>query len=324
MANSAAVLDLALVIPTWNDAEGLSRLLRQAADMGCFAEVIVVDDGSDIPVCLPGDSAGVKLLRHTQPHGPGVARNSGLAAVTAPYVLFFDADDLLTGDLPDLSADLADELRAGRAFDFCLFRHADSRVAAEERWGQPVWDEALWQQAGLSVAILQAPPAKVWPVLARTANYPWNKIYRTAFLHDNGIGLGETLVHEDVVLHWLGFLAAKRVLVSTRTCAWHRVSRQSGRLTNLRGPERLQIFAPLQQVVTAMATADPIWLQSFATFALGLVDWNASIIVPPLRVRLRAREADFLRTAMAGWPQRLESTDPALARHLTTRMKGAG
>jgi len=324
MANSAAVLDLALVIPTWNDAEGLSRLLRQAADMGCFAEVIVVDDGSDIPIRLPTDAAGMKLLRHDRPRGPGVARNNGLAAVSAPYVLFFDADDLLTAELPDLVADLADELRAGRGFDFCLFRHADSRVTAEERWGQPIWDEDLWQQAGLSVAILQAPPAEVWPVLARTANYPWNKIYRTAFLQDNGIGLGETLVHEDVVLHWLGFLAAERVLVSTRTCAWHRVSRQSGRLTNLCGPERLQIFTPLEQVATAMAAANLAWLQAFAIFALGLVDWNASIIVPPLRIRLRAREADFLRTAMADWPRRLESTDPALARHLTDRMKGVG
>jgi hypothetical protein len=307
----------ALVIPVHNDAEALARLLAQAQGMGSFAQIIVVDDGSDPPLSLP-DTPGLTLLRHATPQGGGVARNLGLTAVTAPHVLFFDADDLLTPEVPLLLANLG----GAGDFDFCQFKYADSRVAAEGLRGQPDWDEMFWEQAGLSVGHLREAPPAVWPILVQTANYPWNKLYRTAFLRDNGIGCAPTQVHQDIPLHWLGYLAARRVLTSDRICAWHHVSAAGGRLTNRSGPERLEVFEALAPVMAAAETRAPEWQAALARFALGLIDWGEARIDPALRPLLRAREAAFLRAHVGPWLARIAEADAGLGQRLRARMEG--
>ena len=299
------------MIPVWNDPAGLARLLTQARAMEVFAQIVVVDDGSTPPVPAAPD---LTLLRHDVSQGGGVARNLGLTAVTAEHVLFFDADDLLTTDLPLLLDDLA----MAQPFDFCLFKHADSRVSAEARWGQPDWDDRFWQAAGHGTGALREALPEALPILAQTANYPWNKVYRTAFLRDHAIGCAATQVHQDIPLHWLGFIAARRVLVSDRICAWHHVDPAGGRLTNRRGAERLQVFEALTPV--AEAARDPLWQAALAEFALGLADWVESVLDPDLRETFRTAEAAWLSRRMAGWLPGIAARDAALAARLQERM----
>jgi hypothetical protein len=309
----------ALVIPVHNDADALDRLLAQARAMGCFAQIVVVDDGSDPALMLP-DAPWFTLLRHATAQGGGVARNLGLTAVTAPHVLFFDADDLLT---PDLAA-LLTTLGGAGAFDFCQFKYADSRVAAEGLRGQPDWDEVFWEQAGLSVGHLREAAPAALPILVQTANYPWNKVYRTGFLRDHGIGCAATQVHQDIPLHWLGYLAASRVLTSDRICAWHHVSAAGGRLTNRTGPERLEVFDALAPVMTAAAARQTDWQAALARFVLGLIDWGEKAIDPALRPALRAREAAFLRIHVDPWLPRITDADAELGQRLRARIEGQG
>jgi hypothetical protein len=301
-------LDLALVIPVWNDAAGLARLLAQADAMGVFAQIVVVDDGSDVPVVAPGCT----LIRHPSSQGGGLARNAGLAQVRTAHVLFFDADDLLTEELPLLLADLA-----GQDFDTCLFKHADSRVGAEPRWGQPDYDDRLWTEAGhASGAMRLASPEAVY-LLAQTANYPWNKIYRTAFLRDHRIGCAATRVHQDIPLHWLGFIHAGRVLVSDRICAWHHIA-PAGRLSNRSGVERLDVFVALEPVVQAAQT--PQWRAALARFLPGLIDWAAARVDPELLGQLRAKERDFIAAHFAEQLPQMAKTDPDTAQTLRDRL----
>lgn len=306
---------LALVIPVHNDPDGLARVLAQARAFGVFAQIVVVDDGSDPPV---PDAPDITLIRHASARGGGVARNRGLRAVRTDYVLFFDADDTLTDDLPHLLADLTDHARAPqngpqnvppgeqpgtpRPFDMCLFKHADSRMAAAGLWGQPDWDEVWWQAAGIGPAPLSAPPRAVWPLLAQTANYPWNKILRTRFLRRHRIGCAPTPVHQDIPLHWLAFVHARHVLVSDRICALHHVSPSGGRLTNRNGPERMAVFDALAPVQKAVAK-DPVWRAALAQFAAGLFDWIADRVdaatAPRFAQAARAWQAGYA----ADWPK---------------------
>ncbi|SMY09240.1 glycosyltransferase family 2 protein [Flavimaricola marinus] len=311
-----AALRPALVIPVHNDADGLARLLAQARAMNCFAQIVVVDDGSTPPVTLP-EGPGMILLRHDHAKGGGVARNLGLTAVTEPHVLFFDADDLLTDELPRLLTALG----GAGDFDFCQFKYADSRVQAEALRGHPDWDEVFWERAGLSVGHLRDAPPQVWPVLAQTANYPWNKVYRTGFLRDHDIGCAATQVHQDIPLHWLGYLAADRILTSDRICAWHHVNAAGGRLTNRSGPERLEVFDALAPVMVAADAADPDWQCALSTFVLGLIDWGEGQIAPELRSELRHREAAFLSATVAPWLPAIEGADAGLAQRIRTRME---
>lgn len=309
MTEPAASLDLALVIPVWNDADGLARLLEQARSLNVFSQIVVVDDGSDVPAQAPGCT----LIRHDTSRGGGVARNTGLAAVTAPHVLFFDADDLLTDALPLLLADLA-----GQEFDFCLFKHADSRVGAEPRWGQPDFDDRLWAEAGHAVSALKPAVPEALPLLAQTANYPWNKIYRTDFLRTHQIGCATTKVHQDIPLHWLGFFHARRVLVSDRICAWHHIA-PKGRLSNRAGAERLEVFAALDPVVAATTTPD--WRAALARFLPGLLDWGAVRITTDLRPRFDQAARDWLGQNIAPWLDDIAKTDPDTAQNLRGWLK---
>jgi len=82
---------LTIVIPARVDAEGATTLAALVARLASDPEsprVIVVDDSSDPPLHIPG----AEVVPHDGPHGPGPARNTGLARVTTQFVAFVDAD----------------------------------------------------------------------------------------------------------------------------------------------------------------------------------------------------------------------------------------
>ncbi|GAA5044067.1 mycofactocin biosynthesis glycosyltransferase MftF [Nocardia callitridis] len=83
--------EVTVVVPLHNNPDGLARLL--AALRG--HTVIVVDDGSDVPVQIPSNKATrsrVTVLRHDRKQGPAAARNAGLRAAATDFVAFLDSD----------------------------------------------------------------------------------------------------------------------------------------------------------------------------------------------------------------------------------------
>lgn len=62
-------------------------------------EVIVVDDGSPVPLKLQGSPvSNVVVVRHSHRYGPAAARNTGLLHARGELVLFLDDDDQLCPD----------------------------------------------------------------------------------------------------------------------------------------------------------------------------------------------------------------------------------
>ncbi|WP_067979762.1 mycofactocin biosynthesis glycosyltransferase MftF [Nocardia caishijiensis] len=82
--------DVTVVVPLYNNADGLIRLLGSLRGHN----VIVVDDGSDEPVRIPPrpGRGQVTVLRHERPLGPAAARNAGLRAASTDFVAFLDSD----------------------------------------------------------------------------------------------------------------------------------------------------------------------------------------------------------------------------------------
>ncbi|MCC6306570.1 MAG: glycosyltransferase [Rhodobacteraceae bacterium] len=287
---------LAVVIPVWNDEDGLRRLMGDLAALAVVGEVVVVDDGSDPPCsperCLPaGGLPGVRLVWQRTPAtaGAGHARNRGLEAVTCPHVLFFDADDRLRPEFAALLADLD-----GREFDFAIFRHADSRVIAEGGEGPLEPDGALWRRAGAgpAPALLEGAGRLA---LCRVSAYPWNKVYRTAFLREAAIRCTEIPVHNDLELHWASFIAADRVLASSRIGCLHAVSETGRHLTHRRDADRLRVFEALANVVARLRATEgaSTLAEPFVEFCLRLFAWI------PARLEDRAARAEFERRAGA-------------------------
>ena len=305
----APLLPVALVIPVHDDADRLARLLGVAAGLD-VRQIIVVDDGSAVPVA----AEDVTLIRHDSPRGPGAARSAGLAHVTAPYVLFLDSDDLPTAELAPLLADLA----GAGDFDFCLFKHVDSRTANFGHWGQPAGDEAHWQRAGLAVGALREAPPAVWSDLAQTTNYPWNKVYRTAFLRDHDIRCADVTLHEDIAMHWRSFLRADRMLTSDRACVWHLIDPDGARQSNRSGAERLALFDALTPVVAD--DPPPAMRVAFAGFVLALTDWARQVIDTAHRSAFDDRLARFLGQDIVDWHDDIAAADPALMARIRDRM----
>ena len=99
LGSEATSSSIGLVINTYQQAHFLSAAIESGlAQKQKFDQIIVVDDGStDDPAAVVARYPGVQLIR--QPNaGLAAARNTGLKACTSRYIVFLDADDLLTED----------------------------------------------------------------------------------------------------------------------------------------------------------------------------------------------------------------------------------
>jgi mycofactocin system glycosyltransferase len=87
---AAAAGKVTVVVPVKDRPAALARLLQALrADPGTAGlPLVVVDDGSAVPVSVPGG----RVIRHDAARGPAAARNAGLLAAATPLVAFLDSD----------------------------------------------------------------------------------------------------------------------------------------------------------------------------------------------------------------------------------------
>ena len=86
--------DLSVVVPAFNESEGIGLALESLLSGVPGAEIIVVDDGStDDTAEVVQRFPGVTLVRHPFNRGYGGALKTGMAAATRELVGWFDADN---------------------------------------------------------------------------------------------------------------------------------------------------------------------------------------------------------------------------------------
>lgn len=93
----AAHSPLSVVVPAYNEARTISRILKKVLEVPLVGEIIVVDDFSaDDTAAIVHDLSAVenriKLVRHQQNQGKGAALRTGFQYATLPYVIIQDAD----------------------------------------------------------------------------------------------------------------------------------------------------------------------------------------------------------------------------------------
>ncbi len=293
-------MNISLIIPVRNDTENLIRLLAQAAELGCFQHVIVIDDLSDTPLTPPMIAPvdvpknWLSLIRNPKQFGPGPSRNLAIDLVKTSHLLYLDSDDLLTPELSSLLDDLA-----GFEFDFCLFKHHDSRM----QHGQMPHDEVFWEAANLPHTPLALLDSTTAAQLAQTANYPWNKIYHTEFLRQSGARCSDVLLHEDVALHWQSFLYAKTIYCSPRIVVQHFVDESALRLTNRSDRERLAFFDILPALFRQVRDESRLEItMAFLQFVTRLFYWIEYNVTPNLRRTVRRHTGAFIKNVLREIP----------------------
>ncbi|MFA7523278.1 MAG: glycosyltransferase family 2 protein [Halothiobacillaceae bacterium] len=210
-----------LIVPHFNDAERLERLLRSVPLTREDVEVIVVDD------CSP-DQKGLEAVRASLPQlrwlstpenaGAGVARNIGLDAAQGRWLVFADSDDEL---LPG-AFDIFD--RVLQADDELVYFLAE---AVQEIDGSlSVRSERINE---LVTAYLASPNEETLQRLQLQHVVPVAKVYSRSFIEAHELRFDPVRLSNDVAFNLLAAVQARRV--RAEAAAVYRVYRRADSLT---------------------------------------------------------------------------------------------
>jgi glycosyltransferase involved in cell wall biosynthesis len=190
------LLKISIIIPAYNAeqwiADALASCFQQQYDS---FEVIVVDDGSTdntyavISRYLETSEKFLQVIRTTN-KGASAARNIGLAAARGEYILFLDADDMLTEGALEVLGLIASDTGAEAVFAAHWFLDQDSGQETS------VQRNLVYQDSYANIARF------LWPVgaaLFRRTDLRWN----------------ETRVVWEVMEYLFNFLAADRLVAYT-------------------------------------------------------------------------------------------------------------
>ena len=81
-----------VVVPAFNEEEGVATLIRDLRRVGSWHELLVVDDGSTDETAPRAREAGARVVRHPYNKGNGAAVKSGIRAATGAHLLIIDGD----------------------------------------------------------------------------------------------------------------------------------------------------------------------------------------------------------------------------------------
>lgn len=231
---------ISVIIPVFDVENDLPACLDSVlGQAGPEIEVIAVDGGSQ-------DRSGQILddylardprvrAEHTPPHGPGAARNIGLARAAGEYVWFVDADDLV----PPGTLTVLAEVLGQQQPDMLLigFERLYPGGKTKPSPGEPV--------------LRGLPPEPVTlaerPALISHTMTAWGKLFRREFLTGLGAGFPPG-IHEDIPVSCAALLAARRIGGLDRVCYQYRQGRRGSFMIRT-SKDHFDVFRSYRQVL---------------------------------------------------------------------------
>ena len=140
-------MDLTVIIPAYNEADGIGAVLQDVRSVVPDAELLVVDDASSDGTDEIAEAAGARVVRHRANRGYGGALKTGVRAARGEIVVLMDADGQHDARyIPDLVAALDD-------YDFAVGERINAlRVAGARLPGKVVLGWAVNLIAGTRIA----------------------------------------------------------------------------------------------------------------------------------------------------------------------------
>ena len=88
----ASPTDTSVIIPAFNEAPVIARVIEGLASAAAWHEIIVVDDGSADDTSGAARAAGARVVRHPYNKGNGASVKTGIREARGQFVLVIDAD----------------------------------------------------------------------------------------------------------------------------------------------------------------------------------------------------------------------------------------
>lgn len=239
-----------VIIPHFNDADRLQRLLLTIPVARRDLEVLVVDDCSPDQAALEAVKSRwsmVTWLSTPRNAGAGAARNIGLDHARGDRLLFSDSDDeFLPGAFERFDEHVGDE-------DDLVYFLAD---AVQEVDGSP--SNRADRLNALCMEYRDDPSDRTLNQLRVGHVVPWAKVYSRVFIDKCGVRFEETPVSNDVAFNVLAAVQARHVRVQPVTV--YRIHRRPKSLTANPSPEaflvRVGVKARLASALKALGIKD--------------------------------------------------------------------
>lgn len=186
--------------------ECMNSLLRQTLEE---IEIICVLDcpkdktGSILKEIARKDHR-IVLIENEKNMGAACSRNIGMGYVTAPYVIFLDADDMFEPDMLEVLYHRIEETKA----DMCLFEF--DTFFNEKEWLVSGNEQESKYTGVFSIADMPEDE------LAHLGAATWNRIYRRSFLERNKLSFQNLKTGNDVYIGIISLLLAEKI-VHTKT-----------------------------------------------------------------------------------------------------------
>ncbi|MDL2279411.1 glycosyltransferase [Desulfovibrio sp. OttesenSCG-928-G11] len=225
---------LSILVPVYNVGDyvcdTVQSLVAQSLDHSLY-EILLLDDAStdkspELCRALARRHANIRVitLEAHSPGGPATVCNLGIEEAGGRYIGIVDADDLAA---PSMFADLIDQAEKEKA-DLCLCSYAVQNLNDGQLYA--AYDFPRWQRL-FEKDFSSLPLQRQQRLVLRLAPVAWRKLYRRAFLLDEGLRFPEgDFHHEDHPFHWQCVLLAKSITLVDKMLITYRRNRP-GQLT---------------------------------------------------------------------------------------------
>ncbi|MFQ5741857.1 MAG: glycosyltransferase, partial [Acidobacteriota bacterium] len=119
-------LKISVVLPAYNEAEFIGKVISAAKEVAEVDEVLVINDGSTDETANVAKEAGARVVSHKINRGKGFAMKTGCEKAIGDVLIFLDAD--LINIQPETIRRIIEPFKEGYDFVKTRFRRRGGRV----------------------------------------------------------------------------------------------------------------------------------------------------------------------------------------------------
>lgn len=220
---------ISIIIPHYNDFNGLTTLLESIPNIDAI-QIIIVDDHSSIGFedftkhIAELNRNNVETYLNTGDRSAGSCRNIGLKYARGEWVLFADSDDYYVNDAFDTIMELCKQK------EDIIYIKPTSIILPD---GIPGNRHISYEKMLLNYLICKEKNTEI--ILKSGFIVPWSKMYRRKFLAENNIMFENVRWSNDVMFSVRSAFSAKNILAIDKEI--YCVTRKKGSLTTQKNKE---------------------------------------------------------------------------------------